>query len=153
MEAHNKHLISIIPTGSQYKTHIARYYCHICQKHINWASNDKYTYWKQRGYIQMLYADFIDDFNRNGIKTPKPHYIYIPSGEKLIWLDVTYQEKDIAKSHGALWHPEEKLWYTHTGNPKLEKLHKYINKDDYEIIYDWLSTRGNRQAYTEITND
>jgi len=149
MNIHDTHLISIIPTGKQYKSHVARLYCHTCQQAINWASQDKLNYWTDMGYKQMLYCDFLDDFNRNAIKTPKPHFIYIPSGEKLIWLNVSFQEKDYAKNHGARWHPEEKSWYTHTGNPQLEHLYKYIHQDDYDMVHDWLSTKGNRQAYTE----
>jgi len=148
MNTHNDHLISIIPTGKRYKSHVARTYCHICNKEINFASQDKLIYWNEMGYQYMLYCDFIEDFNNNAVQTPKPSFIYIPNGEKLIWLNVPFAEKDIAKSHGAYWHPQEKLWYTHTGNQNLEHLHKYISTDDYDMIYEWLTTKGNYQAYT-----
>lgn len=153
MNTHNEHLISIIPTGKKYISHVARTYCFTCQKPINWASADKYNYWIEMKYQSMLYCDFIDDFNKNAVKSEKPSYLYIPSGEKLIWLNVPYVEKDIAKSHGAFWHPETKSWYTHTGNPKLTDLYKYIDEDDHQMIYDHISTYGNRQPYMEPINE
>ena len=148
MNIHNDHLISIIPTGRTYQTHVARMYCHTCNKPINWASSDKLNYWNEMKYQLMLYCDFIDDFNKHAIKTYRS-YIYVPDGEKLIWLNVPFTEKDNAKSHGAFWHPDNKSWYTHTGNANLEHLYKYIDKDDYDMIYEHLSTYGNRMPYME----
>jgi Domain of unknown function (DUF5710) len=28
-----------------------------------------------------------------------------------VWLNVTYQQKDVAKNLGARWDPAEKLWW------------------------------------------
>ena len=42
-----------------------------------------------------------------------------------IYLQVSYKDKDIAKSFGAKWCPENKLWY-YTSDLSAEKIDKLI---------------------------
>jgi len=95
----------------------------------------------------MELSDFYQDFDRNGDKTPKPDILYIPKKETIVWLDVSYIEKDNAKNHGARWSPGHKSWYTHTGNPDLESLMRYVRVEDMAEIYEYINSKGNDFAY------
>jgi len=45
-----------------------------------------------------------------------------------IFLDVSFNEKDKAKSLGAKWDSVEKKWYTYADNPLLMKLNEYFTE-------------------------
>jgi len=38
-----------------------------------------------------------------------------------VYLNVPFDEKDVAKSHGAKWDPEKKKWWVQEMKPELEK--------------------------------
>jgi hypothetical protein len=38
-----------------------------------------------------------------------------------VYLEVPYEEKDDAKSHGAKWDAEKKKWWVQEMKPELEK--------------------------------
>jgi hypothetical protein len=143
---HGNHNIVLVPQDTG-KIHMARIYCNTCQVYLNWASKDMYRYWCKQNYKSMELSHFYQDFERNGDKTPKPEILYIPKNEKLVWLDVSYTEKDNAKSHGARWSPSHKSWYTHTGNNDLEKLMRYARVEDMADIYEHINNKGNDNPY------
>ena len=47
-------------------------------------------------------------------------YMNTPVKER-IYLDVPYEEKDDAKSHGAKWDPSKKKWWVYDISPEIEK--------------------------------
>ena len=49
---------------------------------------------------------------------------YVPCkiNSKKIYLNVSYAQKDIAKSFGAKWDPKKKKWYSLCDNPNLKEL-------------------------------
>ena len=57
------------------------------------------------------------------------------------WLNVSYQDKDDAKQHGARWNPVEKRWYCN---------HRTIGDDaeyDYFYLIKKYGTDEQRQKY------
>lgn len=143
---HGTHNICLLPQQTQ-QTHVARIFCNTCNTWLNWASKDMYRYWCSKNYKSMELSHFYEDFNRNGIKTPKPELVYVPRNELLVWLDVPYVEKENAKNHGAKWSPGHKKWYTHTGNTKIEELMQYVDVCDMADVYEYINSKGNNNPY------
>ncbi len=143
---HGKHNISLVPETTG-KSHVARIICNTCHSYVNWASKDMYRYWCKQNYKSMELSDFYQDFERNADKTPKPDILYIPKNQMLVWLDVKFTEKEIAKSHGARWSPGHKSWYSHTGNPNIENLMRYARIEDMANIYEFINNKGNDNPY------
>ena len=48
----------------------------------------------------------------------------------VIWLAVSYREKDIAKKNGASWDPYHKAWYTTTRRKDVHKLTQFMDERD-----------------------
>lgn len=145
-EIHGKHVVELLPV-SNYKSHQARIYCKTCDTWLNWASKDAYLYWCKSNIKSMELTDFYDSFHIYGTKTPKPDLIYIPRNEVVVWLNVPYQLKDYAKSHGAMWSPGRKTWYSHTGNKNIEKLMTFVDVSQIAEIYEHINNKGNDNAY------
>lgn len=80
-----------------------------------------YTTWKEAkmqidGYSGAVYKSFTTE--EEALK-----WVVEPPTSKCvrILLNVPYDEKDIVKSHGAKWDPEEKTWWVQEMRPALEK--------------------------------
>ncbi len=54
-----------------------------------------------------------------------------------LYLNVSFEEKDEAKAHGAKWNPKLKLWYVELQDSLDEALHRWlIQESDYSILAD-----------------
>ena len=80
-----------------------------------------YTTWKDAkaqidGYSGAVYKSFTSE--EEALK-----WVVEPRAVKgaRILLNVPYDEKDVAKSHGAKWDPDEKKWWVQEMKPDLEK--------------------------------
>lgn len=133
---HENHLITLVPTDrSKYKTtnknaHISKIYCCTCQKPLNFASLDEWNYWNKQMYTQMTYKEFISDFIKHGDKTEVNYKPFVPNNKFIIYLEVPFNKKDIAKNLGAKWDPQKKKWYIYNDNKNIERLHPWIHPDD-----------------------
>jgi hypothetical protein len=61
------------------------------------------------------------DWNRKAPKTPTADIIY---------LIISYHQREEVKKLGAKWDVKLKLWYTLSSNPNVKKLRSYMHKDD-----------------------
>tara|TARA_R110000772_G_scaffold202390_1_gene312727 strand:+ start:1476 stop:1844 length:369 start_codon:yes stop_codon:yes gene_type:complete len=79
-------------------------------------------------------------------------YIYA-YGENVIWLDVHYRNKEVAKQFKALWEPRLKMWYTYINNPQAIKLIEWMTQQDIDRVYDYRHKEETLNAqYRSIIN-
>tara|TARA_R110000803_G_scaffold210301_1_gene281732 strand:+ start:2445 stop:2813 length:369 start_codon:yes stop_codon:yes gene_type:complete len=79
-------------------------------------------------------------------------YIYA-FGENVIWLDVHYRNKEVAKQFKALWEPRLKMWYTYINNPQAIKLIEWMTQQDIDRVYDYRHKEETLNAqYRSIIN-
>ena len=61
--------------------------------------------------------------------------LYIDAfGNNIIWLDVHYRNKEVAKQYKALWEPRIKMWYTYVDHPQAIKLIEWMTQQDIDRV-------------------
>lgn len=113
---HQYHEIGILPDDF----HMGKMICSDCNNaYIKWASDIECHLYKKG----MSYKELQDNV-----------HMYYQKTENMIYLTVTYQQKDIAKKLGANWDPVEKLWYTYLHSKNAHKLKDYMLDDDIHKV-------------------
>lgn len=73
--------------------------------------------------------------------------LYIDAfGNNVIWLDVHYRNKEVAKQYKALWEPRIKMWYTYVDHPQAIKLIEWMTQQDIDRVQEHM------QREEEMTN-
>jgi len=122
---HLQHKIAVdtipINTKDNKLTHPGKMICVECNKQIRWLSKHDIKLYNEYRLLCKTYGQFlklkINSYER-------------PDQNNVIYLALTYKEKDIAKSNQAKWDPFEKLWYTTLNNPKAINLTEYMLPQD-----------------------
>ena len=135
LEKHGSHIIQLVLGPIQTKkpglVHSGKFICTKCNKLIKWASQNEIDFYQNRygdgSKIRVTYQGFIDRYHTD---THKP--VATTPTEHIIYLVVSYEERNQVKMFGAKWDEFHRLWFVKTSNPHLEKLKKYIHTDDYE---------------------
>lgn len=147
---HENHLIKLVATdrtkykiGAKTNSHLSKYHCVTCNKPINFASKDEWSYWNQQMYEVLTYKDFVDDFINSGKYKPKPVQMksVVPDDAFVVILECPYSKKDIAKNLGATWNPDIKKWQITSYNKNWERLLPWIHPDDETRLRDAHSKR------------
>lgn len=136
LDKHGFHVIKLIEgpihTKNSKVTHAGKLMCLKCNKLIKWASQEEVKFFKERynqDNIRTTYQGFMDRFvihmNKKSIVKPKIDVIY---------LVVTYQQKEQVKALGAKWDANHRLWYVMSDNPHLTKLQPWIHPDDKKLL-------------------
>lgn len=55
-----------------------------------------------------------------------------PETPEVIYLMVSYRDREDAKKLGARWDPNLRLWYTWHTHPNLKKMREFMHKTDIE---------------------
>lgn len=134
LQIHGSHIIKLvlgpIETKKPGLIHAGKFICVKCNKLIKWASQDEIDFYQHRygdeSKIRTTYQGFVDRYFTH---THKP--VATRPEEQIIYLLVTYEERNEVKKFGAKWDEFHRLWYVKTSNPHLDKLKKYIHIDDY----------------------
>lgn len=56
-----------------------------------------------------------------------------PQTPEIIYLMVSYYDREDAKKLGAKWDPNLRLWYTWSTHPNLKKMREFMHKDDVKV--------------------
>ena len=56
-----------------------------------------------------------------------------PETPEIIYLMVSYKQREDAKNLGAKWDPNLKLWYSWSTHPNLKKMREFMHKDDIGV--------------------
>ena len=59
---------------------------------------------------------------------------YVYQNSKLLYLDVPYKEKELAKHYGAMWDKDEKKWYIFPNGNRQKDFEQWMFQEDKEII-------------------
>ena len=135
LEKHGSHVMKLILGPIETKkpglVHSGKFVCTKCNKLIKWASQNEIDFYQNRygdgSKIRVTYQGFVDRYHTD---THKP--VATTPTEHIIYLVVSYEERNQVKMFGAKWDEFHRLWFVKTSNPHLEKLKKYIHTDDYE---------------------
>ena len=136
LQIHGSHIIKLIPGPIETKkpglVHAGKFMCVKCNKLIKWATQDEIDFYQYRygnnEQIKTTYQGFVDRYFTH---THKPVSTKIK--EEIIYLVVTYEERNEVKKFGAKWSTFHELWYVKSSNPHIQKLKKYIHPDDYSV--------------------
>ena len=159
---HETHFIKLVPadrtnykSNSNTNSHLSKYFCITCNKPINFASKDEWSYWNTQTYTQLTYKNFVDDFISSGHVMPKPisKPMVIPNDAFMVYLECPYNKKDIAKNLGAAWVPDKKKWMITSFNKNWERLLPWIHPDDEKKLREAHSKKTQQTPSIEHMND
>ena len=128
----------------EFKTRIQ---CKTCNVYIRWPCTDEINYWNKQTNKHYTLNDWNNQFVHKAPKSP----IWEPKNygnNIVIWLDVPFNEKDMAKELGAKWQYHNKKWYTYSNNNNLDKMIHWLNEEQLDILHQHLCGKGNYQSYT-----
>jgi hypothetical protein len=127
---HMQHKITFDTTKVQVKPnfwliHAGRLFCKECNVQIKWLSDYEVDCINQWDFENRTLEYFLRNTKED-----------IPTEDNpdIIFLTVTYQEKDKAKKLGAQWHPHYKVWYTYRTNKKASNLKQWMLPDDIKVV-------------------
>ena len=124
------------------KNNFTNMWCKLCDNYIKHSSLyelEIYEQYEMNNEHHHLTAEQVI-YEAQELKEEKFHsdpdqYIYA-YGENVIWLDVHYRNKEVAKQFKALWEPRLKMWYTYINNPQAIKLIEWMTQQDIDRVYD-----------------
>ena len=119
-------------------------WCKLCDSYIKHASYYEiktYEWYESNNEHHHLMAEQIIN-EAQEMKAEIYHLdpeAYIDAfGNNVIWLNVHYRNKELAKQYKALWEPRLKMWYTYVNQPQAIKLCEWMSQEDSDRVYDHL---------------
>ena len=132
----NSHII-YLKKGKNNFTNIT---CKLCDKYIKHASHYElktYDWYQSNDEHHHITCDQLiteaQELKEETFHLDPEQYIDA-FGDNIIWMDVHYQNKELAKQFGALWEPRIKLWYTYINNPQAIKLIEWMTQQDVDRV-------------------
>ena len=147
-------------TMKKVKNNFTNVMCKLCDKYIKHASHYEiktYEWYESNNEHNHLTADKLIQ-EAQELKSETFHLDpeqYIDAfGDNVIWLDVHYRNKEVAKQYKALWEPRIKLWYTYVNHPQAIKLIEWMTQQDIDRVYDYRHREETLNAqYRQIINN
>lgn len=126
-EKHRDHFVYVIKGpfiyGQQSQIiHAGKLMCENCGIMLQWVTKDAIDA-HNTNTQKMTLSQFYKKWNDYEHSTDK-------NDPAIIWLSVSYSEKDIAKKNGASWDPYHKAWYTTTRRKDADKLTRFMDEQD-----------------------
>lgn len=119
-------------------SHAGRIHCLDCNTHVKWASltevNAAYNGCQQKTWPSLntwnkMFRLVLKDIEDNELDITSPNH-----SSDIIWLAVTFTEKDQAKKSGAMYDFREKCWYTNRTDKKAINLTQWMADDDVKSV-------------------
>ena len=111
-----------IERGKQFKEApaIPQWYADIRSKHSNPYWNGSYYKGKKEGIYRIYVSGkeyTITEAQKKELDQHRRDYLDFKAAEQLsgMYLNVPFEQKDLAKKHGAKWNPDKKKWYLPKG--------------------------------------
>ena len=141
------------------KNNFTNMWCKLCDNYIKHASLYElkvYEHYEMNNEHNHLTAEEVI-YEAQELKEETFHSdpeLYIDAyGDNVIWLDVHYRNKEVAKQFKALWEPRLKMWYTYVNNQQAIKLIEWMTQQDIDRVYDYRHKEETLNAqYRSIIN-
>jgi len=141
------------------KNNFTNMWCKLCDNYIKHASLYElkvYEQYEMNNEHNHLTAEQVI-YEAQELKEETFHAdpeLYIDAyGDNVIWLDVHYRNKEVAKQFKALWEPRLKMWYTYVNNQQAIKLIEWMTQQDIDRVYDYRHKEETLNAqYRSIIN-
>jgi len=133
--------------------------CKLCDSYIKHASHyeqkvyEKYRMNNEHNFVTVKQC--IEEGQELKAETfhLDPEQYIDAFGNNVIWLDVHYRNKELAKQYKALWEPRLKMWYTYVNNQQAIKLIEWMTQQDIDRVYDYRHKEETLNAqYRSIIN-
>ena len=122
------------------KNNFTNIMCKLCDKYIKHASQYELKVYEQYlmndEHHHITVKQIIEEAQELKAETfhADPESYIDAFGNNVIWLDVHYRNKEVAKQYKALWEPRIKMWYTYVDHPQAIKLIEWMTQQDIDRV-------------------
>ena len=139
------------------KSHFINVWCKLCDQYLKHASHYEQEVWKYYEGRNQHYNVTFTQLKNEALELRSETFHLDPEkyidafGPNVVWLNISYHDKEEAKQYKPIWEPRLRMWYTYIDHPQAHNLTQWMRDEDLQRLYDHITEQQQIQdQYKEI---